>query len=197
MQPTITDISQLDLNGMYSYADYYQWEFPERLELIDGKIFEMVSSPGTLHQLISGRLSLRLSEFFRNQSPFVFFAPFDVRLPTKGQSTADEDVRSVVQPDICVICEESKLDERGCIGAPELIIEILLPGYAKTEVHNKFDLYQQSGVREYWIVQPAYQNVLIFVLNDSGFFVGLKPATKKLRSTRFPELEVDLKEVFD
>lgn len=177
MKPTITDISQLDLNRTYSYADYYQWEFPERLELIDGKIFEMVSSPGTLHQRISGKLSLRLFEFFRSKDPFVFFAPFDVRLPAKGQSTADEDVRSVVQPDICVICEESKLDERGGIGAPELIIEILLPGHAKTEIHSKFDLYQQSGVREYWIVQPAYQNVLIFTLTDSGFFVGLKPAT--------------------
>lgn len=196
MTATITNIHQLDPNGTYSYADYLHWEFEERIELIDGKIFEMVSSPGTVHQLISGKLSFMLADFFKNQHPEVFFAPFDVRLPAKNQGTVDEAVRSVVQPDICVICEESKLDERGCVGAPDLVVEILLPGNSKTEMHNKFDLYEESGVREYWLVEPSQNAVLVYVLADHGKYIGLPPAVNVLKSTIFPELEIDLKQIF-
>nr|WP_262485300.1 Uma2 family endonuclease [Dyadobacter fermentans] len=165
------------------------------MELIHGRIYKMVSSPGTLHQCILGRFCLRLFEYFKSRQLILLSAPFDVRLPGKDQSTADEDVLSVVQPDICV-CEESKLDERGCIGAPELVIEILLPDYSKTELHNKFDLYQESGVREYWIVQPAYQNVLLFTLSTNGKYIDSKPATEVLHSVTFPDLTIDLKEIF-
>lgn len=145
----------------------------------------MVSSPGTVHQLISGKLSFRLADFFKNQHPEVFFAPFDVRLPAKNQGTVDEAVRSVVQPDIC-----------GCVGAPDLVVEILLPGNSKTEMHNKFDLYEESGVREYWLVEPSQNAVLVYVLADDGKYIGLPPAVNVLKSTIFPELEIDLKQIF-
>lgn len=197
MSAIITNISELDLNGTYTYADYLLWQFEERLELIKGKIFKMSPAPNTQHQAILGKLHLQVGSFFTNHYCQVFFAPFDVRFPRKGQAMSDQRIFTVVQPDLCVICDESKIDNRGCLGAPDLVVEILSPGNSKKEVDNKFDLYQESGVQEYWIVQPEEKNVLIFTLNDSGVFVGLKPATEKFRSTLFPELEIDLKEIFN
>ncbi|WP_042006912.1 Uma2 family endonuclease, partial [Capnocytophaga canis] len=94
-------------------------------------------------------------------------APFDVRLPKKEEK--GDNIHTVVQPDLCVICDESKLDERGCIGAPDLIIEILSPGNSKKEMKNKFELYQESGVEEYWIVNPTDENILVNVLEDGKY----------------------------
>lgn len=197
MSAIITDINDLDLNGTYTYADYLLWQFKERVELIKGKIFKMSPAPSSVHQKILANIHLEIGFFFKKHYCQAFIAPFDVRLPKKDQNASDQKIYTVVQPDICVICDESKVDYRGCLGAPDLVIEIISPGNSKKEVDNKFDLYQESGVKEYWIVQPGEKNVLIFTLNDSGFFVGLKPATDKFRSTLFPELEIDLKEVFD
>lgn len=196
MPAIVTDINQLDLNGTYTYADYLLWQFEERLELIRGKIFRMSPAPSSGHQKILGNLHLEIGPFFKKHHCQAFIAPFDVRLPKKDQGISDQKIYTVVQPDICVICDESKIDERGCVGAPDLVIEILSPGNSKKELDNKFDLYQESGVKEYWIVQPGEKNALIFILNDSGSFVGLKPATEKIRSTIFPDLEIDLKEIF-
>jgi Uma2 family endonuclease len=197
MTGIVTDINELDPNGTYTYADYLLWQFEERLELIKGKIFKMSPAPSTVHQKVLGRFHLEIGLFFKNHYCQAFIAPFDVRLPKKDQNVSDQKIYTVVQPDLCVVCDESKIDDRGCLGAPDLVIEILSPGNSKKEVDNKFDLYQESGVREYWIVQPSEKNVLIFVLNDSGFFVGLKPATETFSSTIFPELQIDLKEIFN
>jgi Uma2 family endonuclease len=197
MPAIITDINELDPNGTYTYADYLLWQFEERLELIKGKIFKMSPAPNTSHQKILGKFHLEIGSFFKNHYCQAFLAPFDVRLAKKDQLVTDQKIYTVVQPDLCVVCDEAKIDDRGCIGAPDLVIEILSPGNSKKEVDNKFDLYQESGVREYWIVQPGEKNVLIFQLNASGVFVGLKPATEELHSVIFPELSIDLKEIFD
>lgn len=196
MPPIITDINQLDLNGTYTYADYLLWHFEERLELIKGKIFKMSPGPNTRHQRISAKLHLDIGGFFRNHDCQVFYAPFDVRFPRKDQGTADQKIYTVVQPDLCVICDASKLDERGCLGAPDLIVEILSPGNSKKEMSNKFLLYEENGVREYWLVEPDLDAVFLYVLNEEGRYVGLQPATESLQSTIFKDLKIDLEKIF-
>jgi len=196
MAGIVTDINKLDPNGTYTYADYLLWQFQERVELIKGKIFEMSPAPSTRHQKISGNLYLEIRTFFKNHYCQAFFAPFDVRLPKKGQSVTDQKIYTVVQPDLCIICDESKLDDRGCLGAPDLIVEILSPGNSKVEMYNKFELYEESGVREYWLVEPSQNAVLVYVLDDDKKYIGLPPSINVLKSTIFPELEIDLKEIF-
>jgi hypothetical protein len=125
-------------------------------------------------------------------------APFDVRLPKTGKKSAIQIKRSTpLYSPICVSSViEFKLDERGCLGAPDLIVEILSPGNSKVEMFNKFELYQETGVREYWLVEPSQNAVLVYVLDNEGKYVGLQPAINVLKSTIFPELEIDLKQIF-
>ena len=121
----ITDIKQLNLNNFYSYADYLTWRFAERVELIKGKIFKMSPAPSLLHQQVSTALMVQIGRYMTNNPCQVFHAPFDVRLPIK--STSDEKIDTVLQPDITVVCDESKLDAKGCNGAPDLVVEIISP----------------------------------------------------------------------
>ena len=115
-------LSDLDLTKTYTYADYYSWTFDDCVELINGKIFNLDSSPGTEHQRLSGRILSSFYNHLKGKPYKVFAAPFDVRLP--GHSKNDEDIFNVVQPDLCVICDRSKIDERGCIGLPDIVVEI-------------------------------------------------------------------------
>lgn len=105
---------------------------------------------------------------------------------------------TVVQPDICVVRDSAKLDKQGHNGAPDLAVEILSPGNASKEMHDKFELYEQAGVREYWLVQPSTESVIVYMLGDKGNYVGLAPITDQdvMRSHYFPELAIDLKRVF-
>ncbi len=195
--PTITDLSQLDLNATYSYADYLKWQFKERVELLRGKILEMTPAPSVRHQRIAGNLYYYVRSAFQEQPCNVYFAPFDVRLYNRKKSRkASKEIFTVVQPDLCVICDETKLDEQGCNGAPDLVIEILSPGNSKREMNEKFELYEEAGVREYWLVQPTDEVVLIYVLNENERYIGLRPATEVVQSAIFPKLRVDLGEVF-
>lgn len=122
----ITSLSQLDPNGSYTYADYLKWKFKEQIELIKGKIMEMSPAPTSLHQRISMKLTLEFAKNFDNHNCRLYAAPFDVRFPDKQGN-----IKTVVQPDLCVICDVSKIDLKGCIGAPDLIVEILSPGNTK------------------------------------------------------------------
>ncbi|QRR03879.1 Uma2 family endonuclease [Dyadobacter sandarakinus] len=193
----ITNINQLDLNGTYTYADYLLWRFEERLELIKGRIFKMSPAPNVRHQRISTQLQGRLFNYLKGQSCDLFSAPFDVRLSSsKKLSNSNPEIYTVVQPDLCVVCDASKLDERGCLGAPDLIVEILSPGNSRKEMDLKFQLYEECGVREYWLVEPVENAVFVYVLNDMGVYVGLKPAVSTLRSYIFPDMEIDLEKVF-
>ncbi|GLU50783.1 Uma2 family endonuclease [Dyadobacter frigoris] len=197
MSTIVTDINQLDLDGTYTYADYLLWRIEERLELIKGKIFKMSPAPSLLHQRISTQLQGTLFNYLKNSSCDLFSAPFDVRLYNDKKSiVASKEIYTVVQPDLCVICDENKLDEKGCLGAPDLVIEILSPGNSKKEMNEKFDLYEETGVREYWLVEPSENAVYIYVLNEAGKYIGLKPITTILKSTIFPDLEIDLEEIF-
>ena len=194
--PLITSLSQLDPKQLYTYADYLSWRFQERVELIRGRLMPMSPSPNTLHQSISRELSLPLFTFFKRSDCQAFSAPFDVRLPV---SLKANETTTVVQPDLCVICDPSKLDDRGCNGAPDLVIEILSPGNTKREMREKYQVYEEAGVREYWLVHPTDREVRVYVRNAAGVFEGLAPVIEDdvLVSSIFPALTIDLNNVFN
>ncbi len=191
----VTQFSDLDPEGYYTYADYMLWQFQERVELIKGKIFKMSPAPNTLHQKISISLASIIFVHFKPHHCQAFAAPFDVRLPVKDKKGRQS---TVVQPDLCVICDESKLDEQGCNGAPDWVIEILSPGNSKFEMLEKFRIYEEAGVREYWMVHPVEKYLLPYILNEAGQYSGLAPAGEEdqLIPHIFPDLVIDLKEVF-
>ena len=147
----ITDISQLDPNGTYTYADYLKWQIDERVELINDKLYRMSPTPKRAHQLAVSHLLVDISVYFGGQQCEVYTAPFDVRSPVRNERKSDQ-LHTVVQPNICVVCDPSKLDESGCLGAPDWIIEITSPRTGKNDFNEKFNLYEESGVNEYWIV---------------------------------------------
>jgi len=196
----ITQLSQLDLNQTYSYADYLTWQFKETVELIKGKIMLLSPAPNVKHQRVSMNFSGSLFNFFKRKKCQVFAAPFDVRLYNRKKSIlANEDIHTVVQPDLCVICNPDILDAQGCNGAPDWIIEILSKGNSKRELQIKYELYQESGVQEYWIVYPNDQAINQFVLDENGRY-QLKQmyADDDLAIPHlFPELAIDLTEVFE
>jgi Uma2 family endonuclease len=188
--------SDLDLDKAYSYADYFKWQFDERVELIKGKIFKMSPAPNYLHQRISSDLHGMIWSHLRGKPCKVFSAPFDVRLPRKTKD--DKDIITVLQPDICVICDLSKIDKRGCIGAPDIIIEILSPGNNAKEVHNKYDIYEEAGVKEYWVVSPENQTLIINTLIDGKYQPSRQMTTgDRITSSVLPDFSFDLNELFD
>jgi Uma2 family endonuclease len=190
-------LANLSFRKTYSYADYLQWTFEEQVELIKGKLFKMSPAPTTLHQRTTGYIFYRLYDLLKNKKCQVFDAPFDVRLAPRTNETEDK-IFTVVQPDVCVICDLEKLDEKGCVGAPDLIVEVLSPGNSQREMRDKYEVYEENGVKEYWIVQPLEKIVLVYVLNDSGKYIGLKPMTEKdvLTSDLFPKLKIKVKDIF-
>ena len=188
----------LDLSKTYTYADYLNWSFDETIELIKGIIVKMAPAPGLIHQKISRKLTIKMGVFFEDKNCQLFNAPFDVRLPRKKSESGDQQITTVVQPDLCIICDPDKLDARGCLGAPDLIIEIVSPGNTHKELKQKFEVYQESGVKEYWMVLSAEKSIFVYNLNEEGIYVGSKPYTEvdKISSPQFPGLEIDLSHVF-
>lgn len=193
----VKQFNELDASLTYSYSNYLNWLFPERVELIKGKIFKMSPAPSRVHQEVAGSIFLNLGIFLKDKPCKVYSAPFDVRFPK--ESKADKDVYTVLQPDICVICDKSKLDARGCIGAPDLVVEVLSPGNTKMELLNKYRVYEEFGVKEYWVVSQSDQNILIYTLNEMGKFQPSKIFTlsEKITSTVLPGFELALDDVFE
>jgi len=159
----------LDYNKRYTYADYLTWVDDKMRELINGFVKLMSPAPALPHQIAGGNLFGDLRSIVRKGKGncFVFFAPFDVRLPQNGE-TADDKIYTVVQPDICVVCDLSKIDKRGCLGAPDLIVEIQSPASAKYDLNEKFNIYEKSGVSEYWVVFPYDETIQVFLLQPDG-----------------------------
>ena len=193
MSDVITNIEQLDLiNSVYTYTDYVLWNIKERLEVIKGKIFRL-DTPDVSHQKISGNLYGEMYHYFKGKSCKLFAAPFDVVLKNKK---GIED--SVVQPDICVVCDPKKLEnDKRCLGAPDLIIEILSPGNTKKEMRDKYELYEEAGVYEYWVVRPIDKEITQFVL-ENGKYRALPPIIEGdiVSSVKFPELTVATEDIF-
>ena len=194
----ITDFSQLDPNGVYSYADYLTWKFDQALEIIKGKIFKM-AAPSSMHQDISLALTLALGNHFKNHSCKLYIAPFDVRLFDRKKSIkANKDVYTNVQPDLCIICDLTKIDKRGCLGAPDLMIEILSPGNSRREMKIKKELYAETGVREYWVVDPTSETVTRFNFNEEGLTTStdIFVSDDVMPSLIFPDFILKLVEIF-
>lgn len=189
----VAEYSRLDLNRIYTYWDYLRWTFSERVELIRGKVVKMSPGPAPDHQRMLGSVNRQFDKYFVNRPCELFFAPFDVRLPVPS---AQKD-STVVQPDIVVICDPAKIDTRGCNGAPDLVLEILSPGNAMHDMAVKFQLYEESGVKEYWIVQREPRAVLIYYL-ENGRYLGLPPCVEGMmaKGKLFPELQVDVSSIY-
>lgn len=149
---------------LFTFADYLAWNEDEHIELIDGEAV-MMAPPSTSHQLISGELFRQLANFLEGKKCRAIPAPFAVRL-FEGANDTPADVRTVVEPDISVIRDTSKLDNYGCKGAPDMVIEILSPSTRRHDRLVKLNLYQRAGVREYWIVSPGEQTVEVFLLEN-------------------------------
>lgn len=191
-------VEEPDVSLTYTYADYLKWSLPEMVELIRGKVYKMSPAPSSRHQSVVVNLAAEIKLFLKKQTCKVFVAPFDVRLPRKGK--ADREIITVVQPDLCVICDPAKIDERGCIGAPDWIVEILSKHTSAKDLNEKFDVYEEAGVSEYWVVHPDEQTVLVYTRNDQGKYEGiLKPYTRtdNVQPKTLPGLTIDLNEIFE
>jgi len=180
----------------YTYGDYLSWPEDERWELIEGVPFNMTPAPARVHQIIVVELLRQISNFLLDKECQVYVAPFDVRLPEALE--ADEEIITVVQPDISIICDPAKLDERGCRGAPDVIIEVLSPATAAKDQIQKVALYEKHGVKEYWLVHPADRLVTVRLLGPEGRYgiPGIHEAKGILPLPTIPGLEIDLDSVF-
>jgi Uma2 family endonuclease len=189
----------LDPQKQYTYADYLTWLDDKRRELINGFV-NMMSAPKMRHQKVSMSLGAELHSIIkRNKGKCeVFHAPFDVRLPKNGEKD-DNLIYTVVQPDICIVCDPSKLeDERGCLGAPDFIAEIQSPSTAKYDLHEKFMLYETVGVCEYWVVFPYEKSIVQFILQPDGKYdKGTLYETGKIPVNTLNGIEIDLKDIYN
>ena len=173
---------------LHTYADYLSWPDDARYELIDGIAYAISPAPTRRHQEVVGEMYRQIANALNGSNCQPYLAPFDVRLPrakeanqiNEANSEGDADIDTVVQPDISVICDRSKLDDRGCCGAPDWIIEVLSPGTAGHDQIVKRSLYERVGVREFWLVHPLDRIVTMYVLENGSYG---KPAMQELMGT--------------
>jgi Uma2 family endonuclease len=151
---------------LFTYGDYETWPDDQRWELIDGVPYDMTPAPSRRHQEILGALHLQFATYLKGKPCRVYLAPFDVRLP-EGQEE-DNRIKTVVQPDLTVVCDRTKLDNRGCKGAPDLCIEIISPHTAVKDAKIKLALYEKVGIKEFWLVYPLDATVIVFTLDSNG-----------------------------
>lgn len=178
----------------FSYADYVNWQTEQRYELIDGEAFMMAPAPDLAHQDIAGELYFQLRLALKGKTCRPFIAPVDVRLPKHDE--ADERIDTVVQPDVFVVCDTARLDRRGVLGAPDWIIEVLLPSTAGHDQIRKLSLYERSGVKEYWLVHPIDRILTVYRLCDGKYG---KPEIFELQGTTpsrsLPEVVIEWDEL--
>ena len=190
----------LDLNKHYTYADYLTWIDDKRRELINGIIKMMSPAPRPIHAEININIAFELkSAIKRNKGKCkIYHAPFDVRFPRNGE-TANDKVDTVVQPDICIVCDLSKIDKRGCCGAPDMIVEVLSFSTAKKDMTEKFSLYEEFGVKEYWIVNPEEETILSFILQEDGKYDAgtIYEFEGKIPVYIFDNYQIDLNDIFE
>lgn len=183
-------------NKKYTYSEYLSWPEDERWELLDG-VPCMQAAPSWQHQAVIGNMITQFNNYLQGKSCFAFPAPFDLRMPDGDEK--DEDVKTVLQPDIAVICDKSRLSKTGYYGVPTLVIEVVSPSTSKMDRVLKFNKYEQAGVKEYWIVEPDGKVVSVFTLQNNNRYG--RPETyseeNEIKVSVFPELVIDLKAVFE
>jgi len=188
----------INFSKQYTYADYLTWADNMMRELINGFVKMMSPAPSAGHQSASMSISANIYQHIKKNKGKckVFAAPFDVRLPINGEK-ADNQIYNVVQPDICVVCDPSKLDKRGCLGAPDLVIEIQSFSTARYDLTEKFDLYEKAGVKEYWVVFPYDEGIEVFLLQSNGKYDnGTKYERGKVPVHVLEGCEIDIEEIF-
>lgn len=178
------------LANCYTYADYANWPESERLELIGGELYAM-SAPSRIHQQFVLKIAAQIDAYLTGKPCEVYVAPFDVRLPRRDEE--DDKVDTTVQPDIAVICDASKLDDKGCRGAPDWIIEVISPSSAIMDMEKKLKLYQQHGVKCYWIVHPTDRWLMVYILGEGGQYGAYQmfALEKSVAVDLFAELRID------
>ncbi len=193
------DTLNLDLNKRYTYADYLTWMDDVRRELYDGFIKLMTPAPSMKHQEVSVNFTRLFGNYLVGKGCKVYHAPSDVRLPGSEQTKDDKQIYTVVQPDLFVVCDLSKIENNSCLGAPDFIIEIISAKNSQRDTRDKFNIYQEHRVPEYWIVNPNDENVNVFVLDENGKFQfkGIYAGDDKISVNIFNgDLKIDLTEVF-
>ncbi len=181
----------------HTYADYITWSAEHRYEIIQGLVYNMAPGASDVHQAVSVDLIYQFRASLKDKKCKVFHAPFDVLLPENGELF--ENSTNIVQPDILVVCDKDKIRQRGCYGPPDLVMEILSPSTAKRDFKDKRRLYQRSGVREYWIVDPVNRTVHIYKRGENGAygFPDIFAEDEKINvSLCDHEFEIDLRIVF-
>lgn len=174
----------------YTYGDYVKWPEDERWELIEGIAYAM-AAPQRIHQKIVSELGRQIGNHFQGKSCEVYVAPFDVRLPYKNEM--DEQVENVVQPDLTIVCDKSKLDTKGCRGTPDWVIEVLSPSTTLRDMNTKRSLYERHGVKEYWIIHPEDRWIMVYTLDAQAQYgkpsvFGMDELTQV---QLFPDLHID------
>ncbi|MEW6708691.1 MAG: Uma2 family endonuclease [Candidatus Riflebacteria bacterium] len=179
----------------YNYGDYEKWKDSSRWEIIDGHLYAMVPAPNTDHQTLLVNLCVAVGAFLKGHRCKLFVAPYDVLLP-KGDE-ADELVKTVLQPDLAVVCDEKKLSDKSCRGAPDWVIEIISPSTAGRDQIIKKRIYEGAGVKEYWIFSPHDRIVFVYLLHKNKFTLSdIYDETAKIEVKTLPGLVIDCGEIF-
>ena len=184
------------LEEHYTYGDYRTWDDDLRWELIDGEAFCMSPGPGEIHQSLLFDLALELGNYFKNKECRVYVAPFDVMLPRDNEP--EDEIDTVVQPDIMIICDQSKIQHNGIKGAPDVVFEILSPSTTRRDLDDKFKLYERAGVKEYVIADPHNRTMYVYLRDGEGHFSSRKlyAADDVLEFGTFHELKIPLNSVW-
>jgi len=180
-------------NKIYTYKDYLTFPEDERIEIIEGEIFNMSPAPARIHQKLISKLSQVLQNYIdsNNGECEVYVAPFDVILKNDNEETINS--KSIVQPDISVICDKNKLTDSGCTGSPDMIIEIVSPSNSSHDYITKLNLYQKYKVKEYWIIDPRVKKTYVYKLGENEFYDMVNSYTfqDKVKVNIYDDLEID------
>ena len=176
----------------YTYKDYLTFEENERVEIIEGEIYNMSPAPSRIHQEIIMEISYKIKNYIEsNKGPCkVYVAPFDVILKNDDEEALDS--KNIVQPDISVICDRNKLTDKGCTGSPDMIVEVVSPYNPNNDCVRKLNLYDKYKVKEYWIVNPMKKNIFVYTLTDNGYDAPTSYTFKdKVKVNIYDDLEID------
>jgi len=181
----------------FTYGDYSLWPESERWELIEGIAFDMSPEPSRQHQFILTEIIGQIYNLLSESPCEVYCSPFDVRFPDYFEQKESE-VSTVVQPDLVVVCDKEKLDDKGCVGAPDLVVEILSPSTMSKDLHQKFSLYEKHGVKEYWVISPGDKVLFRYKLSTEGkyFEPEIYGKSDVLNSDIINIFKIELKRVF-
>lgn len=183
-------------NKNYTYEDYLKWTDDERWELIDGEPCVMSPAPSRMHQEIIGEMFLQIATYLKGKKCKIYVAPFDVVLIKPNEK--DEESKNIVQPDITIICDEEKLNDKGCIGAPDMVVEVVSPSTASQDYVKKLNLYEKYEIKEYWIVNPKNSNIFVYKLDENSQYSEVKVYSikDKVKVGIFDNLNIDLASIF-